>query len=191
VDNLGASCYRQRPHLASDTAAWSIGPGTGITYGSDQAWQNDPVRAFTDVRVTQYSPSGAALPVTTPTSYSAVLAALNQMGDRPYTPTSYLQSSTEIQNMANWVFQQYGVVRRRCQPLTVDAAKRASAWQFAAGANISDLASITDEPFGAPSTSVTYRISNISRTFSGGAAGTRYTAEISIMADSVPTSYWS
>lgn len=193
VDNLDAICYRQKTHLAADTVVWYIGAGTDTTYLPDQAFQNDSTKALTDVRATQYSPDGAALPEITPTDYSAVQQAEQQIGEKPMPYTTYLQSAVSALNQVNWLFGQYGTVRRRIQPLTVEASSRISAWQFVVGANVGDLVMVTDVPLGGgPETIGVYRISQIaSRKFSFGAQGQPVTASLSILGDPNPASWWS
>lgn len=193
VDNNGTLCYRDRAHLAADTAAWTLGYTglTGmITFDPSQEFANDPARVFTDPRIAPYAPDGATLPVIVPSGAASVKAAQAQYSVRPKPVTSYLQSQTEMQSQVNWLLAQFGTLRRRIPQLKVDAASQPGAWSFVLGANVGDLCSVVDTTMGAPSTTATYRISTIKHTFSFGADGAvAASAELSLEYE--PSSYWS
>jgi hypothetical protein len=185
VDNLGALMYFSRPHLAAQTVTWTVGPGSGVTALPTQAFSNDPVRAFTDIRINPYSPDGASLPQITPTGYTTVLAQQQQIGARPLAVTSYLQSQATQQLQANGLFAAYGWVRRRIEVFTADAASNPRAWEFVVGANVSDVLSATDVQPGAPTTTGDYRLTRLTRSLSFGAAGNPVEATIAVTADPV------
>jgi hypothetical protein len=194
VDNVGVLGYRQRPHLASDTPIWQLGPDVSagqIPYKADQSFSNDPVKVWNTIAITPYSPDGASLPDITPANVTAVDASQIQYGSRPLTTTSYLQSTSEIQSQANWLESEFGTMRRRVEKLTIDAASHPAAWGFVLGCNCSDLASVSDQPFGGPATTGTYRVTQISgRSFSMGANGTTVEAAVTVICDFEPSSWW-
>jgi Concanavalin A-like lectin/glucanases superfamily len=194
VDSPGTLFYRQRSHLAADTPVWSLGPDVDagqLPYKADQTFGNDPVRVWNAIANTPYSPDGASLPVITPSDATAVKASQLQYGPRPLAQTSYLQSTSEIQSQTDWLFTEFGVMRRRVEKLTVDAAAHPAAWVFVLGASVSDLATVADQPFGGPATSGTFRITQISgRSISMGANGTTTEGAITVIADFEPGSYW-
>jgi hypothetical protein len=194
TDNPGNLSYRSRPHLASDTAVWQIGPnvtGGQLPYDKTIAFGNDTQKVYTSILVTPYSPDGASLASLTPANATAVDAAQEQTGTRPLTVRSYLQSSSEQQSMTNWLFTTYGVMRRRVETLVIDAASHPAAWGLVAGGNVSDLAFVQDDPFGPPVTTGTYRITSLSRRIAFGANGNPVTASVSGDFSPEPTSYWS
>jgi hypothetical protein len=194
TDNVGNLCYRQRPHLAADTTVWQLGPDVAagqIPYQADITFGNDPQRVFNDIQITPYSPDGTSLPLVTPSSPAAIAASQRQYGTKPYTITSYLQSQAMMLAQANWLLAQFGQLNRRVEVLTVDAAGYPPAWGFVAGANVSDVVYVYDQPFGPPVTAGYYRISQISRTIAGGANGSRPQATAKVTLDPLPSSYWS
>ena len=107
-------------------------------------------------------------------------------------PTSYLQSTTEIQNQANWYIAQFGSLHRRVSTLTVDAAGYPPAWLLVLGCNPGDLVQVTDQPMlGGPLTVGTYRISSISRKIAFGANNSKPEGSITLVCDAEPSSWWS
>ncbi|HLK73784.1 MAG TPA: LamG-like jellyroll fold domain-containing protein [Streptosporangiaceae bacterium] len=199
VGNSGALRYRMRGHLAADTAAWQLSSNAAantIPFLADQSWETDPQRVYDIIRIHPYSPDGANLPDLTPGNWSSVQASQAQYGPRPLDVTSYLQSATEQQAQADWLLAQYGVQRRRCAVITVDAAPlaRASypqAWPFVLGVSIGDLVQITDQPPGQGVTVGTYRVTNFTRDISNGADGSPVTGKVQCICDYEPTSYWT
>lgn len=195
IDNMGSLFYRSRPHLAADPVVWQLGPDVSagqIPYKVDQAFANDPQKVYNSIGITPYDPSGGSPPLITPSNASAVAASIAQYGPRPKTFTSYLQSQAEIQNCANWYLTTYGQNERRVTTLTVDAASHPAAWVYVLGANIGDIVSVSDSSVsGAPSTTGSYRITQMSRKISNGANGLPVTGSLQIVADPLPASYWS
>jgi hypothetical protein len=194
VDNVGALSYRSKAHLASDTVVWFIGMNVQAgqyPFMGDVTWENDPQRVFTAITVNPYSPDGASLAGAVPSNAAAVSAAQKQFGVRPLAVTSYLQSSAAQASQANWLFAQYGTLRRRVAVLTINAATHPAAWPFVAGANIGDLISVYDAPFSQPATTGTYRITHLDRVVSYGANGSQIVGSCQVIADAEPTSYWS
>lgn len=194
VDNNNTICYRSRPHLAADPVVWNIGMNViagMIPFGSDIAWSSDPQRIWDVIGVTPYSPDGASLATLTPANATAVNAAQKQFGPRPKAVTSYLQDAGRQQAQANWLFAQFGGLQRRAEVIAIDAASHPAAWPLVLGANCGDIAQIYDAPFGAPATTGTYRISQISRRISNGANGNPVEGKAVLVLDPVPGSYWS
>ena len=194
-DNVGVVNYRDRPHLNSDSVIWYIGMNTAagqIPFAGDIKADNDPQRVYTAITVAPYSPDGASLPDLVPSDYQAVNAAQAQYGPRPLALTNYLQSSTEQQNAANFLFTFYGTLRKRIAVITIDAATHPAAWGIACGMNISDIIQVYDAPIAAPATTTQYRVSQINRSLSFGANGQGTAAKIQIVADPVPPGgYWT
>ena len=187
-DNVGVFNYRDRPHLNSDSVTWYIGMNTAagqIPFAGDIKADNDPQRVYTAITVAPYSPDGASLPDLVPSDYQAVNAAQAQYGPRPLALTNYLQSSTEQQNAANFLFTFYGTLRKRIAVITIDAATHPAAWGIACGLNISDIIQVYDAPIAAPATTTQYRVSQINRSLSFGAAGQPPQAQVVIVADPI------
>ena len=192
VDNCGVLNYRQRPHLANDVVVWdlsSAGPSYGYPFQPGQTFKTDPQKVFNVITVSPYSPDGATLPDLTPSNATAANASQAQYGPRPLQVTSYLQSSSEQQNQADWLLTTYGAAQRRTDSLTVDAAGYPPAWLYVLSANIGDLVSIIDQPMqGGPRSTGTYRISSLSRRIFFGANGNQPVGSLTIVADPVPAS---
>jgi hypothetical protein len=195
IDNMGSLCYRDRAHLAADTPVWQLGPDVAagqVPFARDAAFTTDPQKVFNAIGITPYDPSGATPPLITPSSASAVAASIAQYGPRPKTFTSYLQSQGEIQDQADWYLATFGKNVRRVAVLSVDAAAHPAAWPYVLGANIGDVIAVTDSSLsGAPTTTGSYRITQMSRNISGGANGTKTTGTLRIVADPLPASYWT
>ena len=195
TDGPGNLCYRQRSHLNADPVVWQLGPDTAagqLPYAVNVAFRNDQQRVYTAITINPYSPDGASLADIVPASATAVAAAQAQYGVRPLAITSYLQSSTENQSHANWALAYYGTMRRGVETVTVDAATYPAAWPMVAGASLSDLVQVTDQPFSAPVTSGTYRISGLSRQIAYGANGQAPTARLQMVLDPVyPGGLWT
>lgn len=192
-DNTCTGVYKSRAHLAADTAAWAIGMNTAagqMPFAKDVTFDNDPQRVFTAITVNPYSPDGASLAELVPAGPAAVNAAQQQYGARPLTVSSYLQSGTSQQNQANWLFAYYGTLRKRVAKLTVDAASHPAAWGLVAALNLSDVITVYDQPFGAPATTVTCRVSSVEHSLSFGANGSQVAASVTIVADPYVASYW-
>ena len=127
VDNVGAITYWQRSHLASQYAnpVWLIGPTTAageIPYDRDIHWVLDPQRAWNAITISPYSPTGASLPLITPSNGTGVVASQKAYGAQPYPINSYLQSQAEMASQANWLFTNFGQPQRRAEKVKIDAA---------------------------------------------------------------------
>jgi hypothetical protein len=193
VDNCNTQSYRSRAHLSSDTVIWylsSAGPAYGYPYQPGMDFGNDPQYVTNVIQVAPYSPDGASLPFITPSDATAANASQRQYGPRPLATgtTSYLQSAARIQAAADWILATYGSLERRVLTLKVDAAGYPAAWPYVAGANVSDLVQVTDQPMsGGPLSVEIYRISNMSgRKMAFGANGSRPEASLTITADPLP-----
>jgi hypothetical protein len=193
---------------------WVLGPDTSagqIPYKlpTSDAWDTDPQQVKNDIELTQYDVTQAGAEaqaglstgsaetsgglVFSPAAayYQAILASLEQYGDCQYQITSYLQSTSEIQSQANWLFETYGVARQRIVGLTVDAAPMTrtcpQAWLFVLSVNPGDIVTATQSMPGQPSFSGSWRITHIERKIDFGAG----TAAVTIEADYLPPSMWS
>jgi hypothetical protein len=189
TDNPGLICYRSRPHLNADVPVWQLGPNVAagqIPYEVSIGFGNDQQKTYTAITVAPYAPDGSSPADLVPSDAAEVDAAELQYGTRPLQVRSYLQSSTENQALADFLFSYYGTMRRRVETLVIDAARHPGAWILVASANLGDLCQVQDDPFGAPVTSGTYRISSLSRQIAGGANGSSTTAAITLVIDPVP-----
>jgi len=196
VDANGTLCYRQKSHLASDTVVWNLssaGPAYGYPFQPGQEFTTDPQRVVNVIAISQYSPDGATLPLTTPADATAANTSQAQYGPRPLgSATSYLQSSSEIQSQADWYLTQFGAAHRRVTTLTVDAAGYPAAWVLVMNVNPGDLCQVTDQPMlGGPLSVGTYRVSSVSRKIFFGANQRKPEASVELVLDFEPTSWWS
>lgn len=197
VDQNGTLCYRSRAHLTADVAngpVWYIGMNVAAgnyPFDASITFDSDPQRVFDVISISPYSPDGASLATVVPANATAVAAAQKQRGPRPKAITSYLQDQAKIQSAANWWFTNYSGLRRRVATLKVEAASHPASWPFILGVNPGDLIQVYDAPFGQPSTTGVYMVSQISRTVSYGANGSQITASATIVADPLPASFWS
>jgi hypothetical protein len=193
VDNCNTLSYRARPHLNSDGITWNLssaGPEYGIPFESSQDFPNDPQYVINSIQIAPYSPDQASLPVITPASATAAKASQSQYGVRPLSlgTTNYLQSSSEIQSIADWLLSTFGALERRSQNLKVDAARNPSAWGYVLGLNVGDVCQIWDQPLsGGPLSVSTYRVSMIARKVAFGANSNEPEASATITCDPVVT----
>jgi len=196
IDNLGNLVYWQRPHLAAQysTPVWAIGPTTTagrIPYYKQIKWIADPQRIWNSITVAPFSPSGSELPLVVPQNNATVLASQNKYGAQPLQVISWLQSQTEMQNQANWLFTNFGVPQRRAQSVKIDAAPYPAAWGLVAGINVGDIVQIEDWIIGGGGNVYTYRVTEINRRISFGSHNDEVIAEVELTCDFEPTSYWS
>jgi hypothetical protein len=102
--------------------------------------------------------------------------------------TNYLQSASEIQTIADWLFATYGSLERRSTDLKIDAARYPAAWVLVAGLNVGDCLQIVDQPMsGGPVSTGTYRVSLIARRIAFGANGSTPEASVTITCDPLVT----
>ncbi len=196
IDNTGNLTYWQRPHLASQYSnpVWAIGPTTGsgeIPYYREIKWVTDPQRIWNAIQVVPFSPTGAQLPLITPTDYSAVQASQLRYGAQPLQVQSLLQSQTEMANQANWLFAQFGQPQRRAEQVKIDASAYPAAWELFLGVNVSDVVTLEDWEIGGGGTNNTFRVTEIRRTLSFGAKENDITATVELVTDYEPTDYWT
>lgn len=194
VDNLNNLSYWQRPHLAAQYSSpvWAFGPsGSEDPYYRDIKWPSDPQRVWDVVQVSPFSPDGTQLPVITPTNTSGVEAAQLQYGAQPQQIISWLQSTSEMQNQANFLFANYGQPVRRVENLKIDAAPDPSLWPAVVGINVGDVITVEDWQIGGGGPVSTYRVSQIERHIEFGGRTGEVIGSCVIKADFEPTSYWS
>lgn len=186
VASTGALAYRQRPHQAADTPAWSLGPDVAagqLPFTVDQEFATDPARVWNSIEITPFVPDGSTPPVITPVNAAAANASQRQHGARSLQVTSYLQDQSKMQAQADWLLSSFGQPRRRITALKVDAASHPAAFPFVIGANVGDQVTVVDTPFGSPPTTGVYVISEITRVISFGANGSSPEGSVTITAD--------
>ena len=105
--------------------------------------------------------------------------------------SSWLQSTAEMQNQANFLFTNYGVPQRRAERVKIDAAPYPAAWEMILGANVGDVITLADWQIGGGGTVHTYRITEIERKISFGTHGSDITGSLILTVDFEPSSYWS
>ena len=196
VDNVGAITYWQRPHLASQYSnpVWLIGPTTAdgeIPYDRDIHWVLDPQRAWNAITISPYSPTGASLPLVTPSNGTGVVASQKAYGAQPYPINSYLQSQAEMQNQADFLFTNYGQPRRRAEKVKIDAASYPAAWSLVMGINVGDIVQMEDWQIGGGGNQYIYRVTEIKRSFGFGARNEKTEATVELTLDWEPPSYWT
>ena len=193
IDNVGKLNYWQKTHLAAQYSSpvWTIGPSS-TQYAQTAKWILDPQRAWNAIEIQPYSPTGASLSIITPVNYSGVLASQTQYGAQPFQVNSYLQSTSEMQSQANWLFTNFGQPVRRAEMIKIDAASYPQAWQLVLGINIGDIVTLEDWQIGDGGSVYTMRVSGIKRRFFFG-NGDNETSEASVelQLDPEPSSYWS
>lgn len=194
VDNCGNLTYWERPHLASQytSPVWLIGPSTGkIPYYVQVNWVTDPQRVQNVITISPLSPTGAALPLITPSSAPAANASQAQYGAQPLQVTSYLQSMTEMQSQANWLLEVFGVPRRRAESVFIDAGPDPLAWQLVLGINVGDVVTLEDWVIGGGGAVYTMRVTEIKRRLDFGSHNQPVTGQVTLTLDYEATSYWS
>jgi hypothetical protein len=195
VDNLNNLTYWDRAHLASQYSSpvWAFGPSASEDpYWIDIKWPSGPQRLWNAVTVSPFSPDGTQLPAITPTNTAGVEASQLNYGAQPQQVVSWLQSTPEMQNQANWIFQNYGQPVRRVEGMKIDAASNPSLWPTVMGINIGDIVTVEDWVIGGGGTVYTFRVSQIERHIEfGGKGGEETAASVVIKADMEPASYWT
>lgn len=207
VDNVGNLTYWMRGHLASqyNSPVWTLTPdapptpgasATAIPYYPEYRLVNDPQRIWNVISVQPFSPSGAQLPLLTPTDASGVLASQTQHGAQPLAITSWLQSQATMQLQANFYFANYGTPQTRAENVRVDAAPYPAAWQMIAGINVGDILTLEEWQVGGGGDVLTLRTTEINRKIRFGgqnnnnAGEGEVVASIEIVADFEPSSYY-
>ena len=192
VDNVGHLTYWQRPHLAGQygSPVWVLGPSSTPYYPEIQ-WVTDPQRIWNNIIIQPFDPTGAQLPLITPTSASLVNASQVRYGAQPLNITSWLQSTTEMQSQANWLFQYFGQPQRRVENVKIDAAPAAAQWQLVMGINVGDIVTLEDWVIGGGGNIFTYRVTEIRREIKFGGQGGDVTASVELTCDFEPPTWWS
>ena len=162
-----------------------------IPYDREINWVSDPQRIWNAIQIQPYSPSGAALPIITPANSSGVLTSQRTYGAQPLQFSSYLQSVSEMQSQANWLFLTWGQPRRRAEKVKIDAASYPQAWGLVMGINVGDVVQVEDWQIGGGGTLYTYRVTEIKRDISFGTPGKDVTASVELTLDWEPSSQWS
>jgi hypothetical protein len=199
VDNLNHLTYWMKTHLASQYSSpvWQLGPSAGkIPYYQEIQWITDPHRVFNVITISPVSPTGAQLPLITPQNATAVNRSQIRHGAQPLQITSWLQSTSEMQSQANWLFSNFGQPQRRIENLKVDAAAYPPAFGFVVGVNIGDIVTVEDWQVGGGGNVSTYRVTELTRRISGGGrtdTGDQadQIAEVVLTCDFEPSSWWS
>lgn len=195
IDNLGNLNYWQRTHLASQYSSpvWTIGPTSPhIPYYPEIRWLADPHRIWNNIDVQPYSPSGVSLPISTPSNGAGVVTSQQRYGAQPYQINSYLQSTSEMQNQADWLFSNFGQPQRRAEKVRIDAAAYPLAWGLVLGVNVGDVVTIEDWQIGGGGAVNTFRVTEIERKlFFGNSNDETSVAEVILTCDYEPSSYWS
>ena len=197
VDTVGNLTYWERPHLAAQYSSplWSLGPTTSvpgrIPYYKEVQWITDPQRIYNVITISPLSPTGAALPLITPSDATTANNSQSQNGAQPLQITSYLQSTSEQQSQANWILANYSSPQRRADNVMVDAAPYPAAWPMVCGASVGDVATVEDWQVGGGGSVFTYRITQLKRRIDFGTHDEPVTAHLQLTLDLEPTSYWS
>ena len=196
TDNLNNLTYWMRSHLDSQYGMpiWQLGPNTNagqIPYYRQIQWISDPQRIWNAIEITPVSPGNALLPVITPANSTAVSESQSFYGVQPLQIISWLQSTTEQQNQANWLFEWYGYPRRRAERVRVDASSYPAAWPLVLGVNVGDVVQLQDWQVGGGGNSYIYRVSRIQRHLSYGAHGLEVAGTVEMQLDFEPSSYWT
>lgn len=194
VDNCGNLTYWERPHLASQYSApvWQIGPSTGkIPYYVSTNWVTDPQRVYNAITIAPQSPTGAALPLITPSDATTANASQTRYGAQPLQVTSWLQDQTEMQAQADWLLATFGTPRRRSEQLLIDAGPYPAAWPLVLGINVGDIVTLEDWVIGGGGAVFTMRVTEIKRRLDFGTHNQAITGQVVLTLDFEPTSYWS
>ena len=196
VDSQNNLTYWDRTHLAGQYSSpvWVLGPNTGsgqTPYYRDIRWITDPQRVYNAIGAAPVSPTGAALPVITPSDASAVDASQEEYGAQPLSISSWLQSVSAIQSQVDWIFQFYGTPQRRAEKVKIDAAAYPAAWEMIFGVSVGDVVTLEDWAIGGGGPTYTYRVTEIERVLSRGTHDHEITGHIVLTLDFEPNEYWS
>ena len=113
---------------------------------------------------------------------------------QPLAVTSWLQSTSEMQSQANWLFTNWGTPRRRVQEVRIDAASNPQFWPLILGVNVGDVVTLEDWQIGGGGAVYTYRVTEIRRHLEYGAnanGGDEVIASVWLTCDYEPSSYFS
>ena len=207
VDNLGHLTYWMRSHLASQYSSpvWTLTPDAPPTAGAtadkipyyeEYRIVNDPQRIFNVITVQPFSPSGAQLPLLTPTDASGVLHSQVQHGAQPLAIVSWLQDQTVMQSQANWLFTNFGSPQTRTELVRIDAGPYSTAWNLVASINIGDVITFEEWQIGGGGDVLTLRVTEINRKIRFGgqnnnnAGDGEVTASVELICDFEPSSYY-
>jgi hypothetical protein len=207
VDNVGNLSYYMRSHLASQYSSpvWTLTPdapptagasASAIPYYPEYRLVNDPQRIYNVVSVQPFSPSGAQLPLLTPTDASGVLASQVQHGAQPLAITSWLQNQATMQLQANFLFANFGQPQTRAENVRVDAAPYPAAWQMVAGVNVSDVITLEEWQVGGGGEVLTLRVTEVNRKIRFGgqnnnnAGEGEVVASVELICDAEPSAYY-
>ena len=197
VDSQGNLTYWQKSHLASQysSPAWTLGPAangaTVIPYARTIRWTADPQRVWTFIAITPFAPDGSQLAIIEPTNAAGVNAAQRQYGAQPLPITSYLQSTTEMQTQASWLFTNFGQLQIRAESVRVDAASYPAAWALVLGCSVGDVVSAQNWEIGGGGNTATFRISGIRRHLSFAGQSGQVEGSVELQLDWEPSSYWT
>ena len=97
-----------------------------------------------------------------------------------------------MQAQATWLFQFFGQPNRRAEQVKVNAAPYPAAWQMVMGVNVGDIVTVADWQIGGSGNVNTFRVTEIKREIRfGGKNDGDVTAQIELICDAEPTSWWS
>ncbi len=207
MDNPGNLTYWMRSHLASQYSfpVWTLTPtapptagatADKIPYYEHYRMVNDPQRIYNVITVQPFSPSGAQLPLLTPSNAPGVLSSQVQHGAQPLAITSWLQDQSVMQNQADWLFLNFGSPQTRAELVRVDAAPYSTAWNMVASVNIGDVVTFEEWQIGGGGDVLTLRITEINRKIRFGgqnnnnAGDGEVVASVELVCDFEPPSYY-
>jgi hypothetical protein len=207
IDNTGNLTYWMRDHLASQYSAprWTLTPSAPPTAGAtvdkipyyeEYRIVNDPQRIYNVITVQPFSPSGAQLPLLTPTDSTGVRTSQIQHGAQPLAITSWLQNQATMQSQANWLFLNFGSPQTRAELIRIDAGPYSSAWNLVASINVGDIVTFEEWQVGGGGDVLTLRVTEINRKIRFGgqnnnnAGAGEVTASVELILDFEPPSYY-
>jgi hypothetical protein len=208
VDNMGNLFYWARDHLASQytNPVWVITPNapptpgasaSAIPYYPEIRWVDaDPQRIFNTITVQPFSPSGAQLPLFTPTDAAGVEASQNNYGAQALAVTSWLQDQVLMQDQANFLYTNFGAPQTRAENVRIDAAPYPAAWGLIAGINIGDVVTLEKWQVGGGGQVFTLRATEIARKIrfggmnDGNAGEGEVVASVEVVFDAEPSAYF-
>ncbi len=207
TDNVGNLVYWMRSHLASQYSSpvWTLtpeapptpgAPATAIPYYKEYRIVNDPQRVFNVISVQPFSPSGAQLPLRTPTNATSVNASQARYGAQPLQIVSWLQDPALQQDQADFLFANFGQPQTRAENIRVDAAPYPAAFEFVFGVNVGDVLTVQEWQVGGGGQVLTLRATEVNRKIrfggqnEGNAGEGTVVASVEIVGDFEPPSYF-